>query len=162
MMRCGKLKTGSLFSRRLKFWFYGGVSLILADFGISMAHAQGRDSHGVAMQQKDGALVPDLDNFDHLPRTSYRTAIALLLGLRRDADAAKLADENIMVGKGNLTGREHDVLSGLLAGSSNKEIARSLNLSEVTIKHHLKSLRSKLGAKNRTHAVCRAIELGIS
>ena len=41
MMRCGKLKTGSLFSRRLKFWFYGGVSLILADFGISMAHAAG-------------------------------------------------------------------------------------------------------------------------
>ena len=162
MMRCGQLKTGSLFSRRLKFWFYGGVSLILADFGISMAHAQGRDSHGVAMQQQDGALVPDLDNFDHLPRTSYRTAIAMLLGLRRDADAAKLADENMMVGKGHLTGREHDVLSGLFAGSSNKEIARSLNLSEVTIKHHLKSLRSKLGAKNRTHAVCRAIELGIS
>jgi ATP/maltotriose-dependent transcriptional regulator MalT len=162
MMRCGKLKTGSLFSRRLKFWFYGGVSLILADFGISMAHAQGRDSHGVAMQHQDGALVPDLDNFDHLPRTSYRTAIAMLLGLRRDADAAKLADENMMVGKGHLTGREHDVLSGLFAGSSNKEIARSLNLSEVTIKHHLKSLRSKLGAKNRTHAVCRAIELGIS
>jgi len=162
MMRCGKLKTGSLFSRRLKFWFYGGVSLILADFGISMAHAQGRGSHGVAMQQQDGALVPDLDNFDHLPRTSYRTAIAMLLGLRRDADADILADENIKVGKGHLTGREHDVLSGLFAGSSNKEIARSLNLSEVTIKHHLKSLRSKLGAKNRTHAVCRAIELGIS
>ena len=162
MMRCGKLKTGSLFSRRLKFWFYGGVSLILADFGISMAHAQGRGSHGVAMQQQDGALVPDLDNFDHLPRTSYRTAIAMLLGLRRDADAAILADENMKVGKGHLTGREHDVLSGLFAGSSNKEIARSLNLSEVTIKHHLKSLRSKLGAKNRTHAVCRAIELGIS
>jgi len=58
-----------------------------------MAHAQGRDSHGVAMQQQDGALVPDLDNFDHLLRTSYRTAIAMLLGLRRDADAAKLADE---------------------------------------------------------------------
>ena len=162
MMRCGKLKTGSLFSRRLKFWFYGGISLILADFGISMAHAQGRDSHGVAMQQQDGALVPDLDNFDHLPRTSYRTAIAMLLGLRRDADADILADENMKVGKGHLTGREHDVLSGLFAGSSNKEIARSLNLSEVTIKHHLKSLRSKLGAKNRTHAVCRAIELGIS
>ncbi len=162
MMRCGKLMTGSLFSRRLKFWFYGGVSLILADFVISMAHAQGRDSHGVAMQQQDGALVPDLDNFDHLPRTSYRTAIAMLLGLRSDADAAKLADENMMVGKGHLIGREHDVLSGLFAGSSNKEIARSLNLSEVTIKHHLKSLRSKLGAKNRTHAVCRAIELGIS
>ena len=68
----------------------------------------------------------------------------------------------MMVSKDQLTGRKHDVLSGFLAGISNKEIARSLNLSEVTIKHHLKSLRSKLGTKNRTHAVCRAIELGIS
>ena len=61
-----------------------------------------------------------------------------------------------------LTGRERDVLNGLLAGQSNKEIARVHNLSEVTIKHHLKSLRAKLGARNRTHAVCRAVELGIA
>jgi len=66
-----------------------------------------------------------------------------------------------MVGKSQLTGREQEVLEGLLSGNSNKEIARKLRLSEVTIKHHLKSLRSKLGARNRTHAVCRAIELGI-
>jgi DNA-binding NarL/FixJ family response regulator len=90
------------------------------------------------------------------------SAIKLIADGENFVPADILADENMMVGKGNLTGREHDVLSGLLAGSSNKGIARSLNLSEVTIKHHLKSLRSKLGAKNRTHAVCRAIELGIS
>ena len=60
-----------------------------------------------------------------------------------------------------LTKREREVLTGLLAGQSNREIAHHLSLSEVTIKHHLKSLRSKLGAKNRTHAVCRAIELGL-
>ena len=63
---------------------------------------------------------------------------------------------------GWLTGRERDVLNGFLAGQSNKEIAREHGLSEVTIKHHLKSLRSKLRARNRTHAVCRAIELGIA
>ena len=63
---------------------------------------------------------------------------------------------------GYLTGRERDVLNGLLAGQSNKEIAREHGLSEVTIKHHLKSLRSKLGARNRTHSVCRAVELGIA
>ena len=51
---------------------------------------------------------------------------------------------------------------GLLSGQSNKEIARTHGVSEVTIKHHLKSLRSKLGARNRTHAVCRAVELGIA
>jgi two-component system nitrate/nitrite response regulator NarL len=61
-----------------------------------------------------------------------------------------------------LTKREQNMLDGLLAGKSNKEIARSYGLSEVTVKHHLKSLRVKLGAKNRTHAVCRAIELGLA
>ena len=71
-----------------------------------------------------------------------------------------MADDTFQSNSQFLTGREHDVLSGLLAGSSNKEIARNLNLSEVRIKHHLKSLRSKLGALNRTHAICRAIELG--
>lgn len=73
-----------------------------------------------------------------------------------------IADDALRSNNQFLTGREHDVLSGLLTGSSNKEIAHNLSLSEVTIKHHLKSLRSKLGARNLTHALCRAIKLGIS
>jgi DNA-binding NarL/FixJ family response regulator len=64
--------------------------------------------------------------------------------------------------QGCLTGLERDVLNGLLSGQSNKEIARKHGLSEVTIKHNLKSLRSKLGARNRTHAVYRAIELEVA
>lgn len=62
----------------------------------------------------------------------------------------------------DLTGRELDMLSGLLAGNSDKEIAIKYGIALVTVKHHLKSLRGKLGAKNRTHAVCRAIELGLT
>lgn len=73
-----------------------------------------------------------------------------------------IADDALQSNNQFLTGRELDVLSGMLAGSSDTEIARNLSLSEVTIKHHLKSLRSKLGARNLTHAVCRAIKLGIS
>ena len=61
-----------------------------------------------------------------------------------------------------LTGRELDMLSGLLAGKSDKEIAIKYGIALVTVKHHLKNLRGKLGAKNRTHAVCRAIELGLT
>ena len=61
----------------------------------------------------------------------------------------------------DLTRREHDVLAGLRAGMSNREIAALLVLSEVTVKHHIKSLRGKLGARNRLHAVCRANELQI-
>lgn len=62
----------------------------------------------------------------------------------------------------DLTGRELDMLAGLLAGKSDKEIAIKYGIALVTVKHHLKSLRGKLGAKNRTHAVCRAIELGLT
>ena len=53
---------------------------------------------------------------------------------------------------GNLTERETDVLRGLYDGLSNKEIARELDLQEVTIKLHVKTLCRKLGARNRTQA----------
>jgi DNA-binding NarL/FixJ family response regulator len=76
--------------------------------------------------------------------------------------ADMIADDALQSNNQFLTGREHDVLSGLLTESSNKEIARNLSLSEVTIQHHLKSLRSKLGARNLKHVACRAIKLGIS
>jgi DNA-binding NarL/FixJ family response regulator len=60
-----------------------------------------------------------------------------------------------------LTRREQHMLDGLRAGLSNQEIADDWQLSVVTVKHHIKSLRSKLGARNRVHAVCRANELQI-
>lgn len=52
----------------------------------------------------------------------------------------------------HLTPRERDVLRGLCDGKSNKEIARDLDLQEVTIKLHVKTLSRKLNARNRTHA----------
>ena len=53
---------------------------------------------------------------------------------------------------GNLTERETTVLRALAEGKSNKEIARDLDLQEVTIKLHVKTLCRKLDAKNRTQA----------
>ncbi|MFT4784812.1 MAG: two-component system nitrate/nitrite response regulator NarL [Paracoccaceae bacterium] len=60
-----------------------------------------------------------------------------------------------------LTARELDVLSGLCRGLANKEIARELDLQEVTIKLHVKTLCRKLDAKNRTHAAMIAKEAGV-
>lgn len=51
-----------------------------------------------------------------------------------------------------LSSRELDVLRGICAGKSNKEIARDFGLQEVTVKLHVKTMSRKLGAKNRTHA----------
>lgn len=62
---------------------------------------------------------------------------------------------------GNLSQRETDVLRGLCEGKSNKEIARDLDLQEVTIKLHVKTLSRKLNAKNRTHAAMMAREMNL-
>lgn len=52
----------------------------------------------------------------------------------------------------SLTKRERQVLGFLSSGSSNKEIARELELQEVTVKLHVRGVCRKLGAKNRTQA----------
>lgn len=60
-----------------------------------------------------------------------------------------------------LTERETQVLSGLVQGQSNKEIARDLLLQEVTIKLHVKTLCRKMEARNRTHAAIIATREGL-
>ncbi len=60
-----------------------------------------------------------------------------------------------------LSDREFQVLEGLCRGLSNKEIARELELQEVTIKLHVKTLCRKLEARNRTHAAMIAKEQGL-
>lgn len=59
-----------------------------------------------------------------------------------------------------LTMREKEVLSHLARGSSNKEIARFLDLQVVTIKLHVRGICRKLGASNRTQAALIAMENG--
>ncbi len=53
------------------------------------------------------------------------------------------------------------VLQGLTEGKSNKEIARDLNLSEPTIKLHVRTLYRKIGVSNRTQAALIAREQGL-
>ncbi len=49
-----------------------------------------------------------------------------------------------------LTGRQRDVFQGLLAGRSNKEIARGLGVLEGTVKVHVRAIMQKFGVRNRT------------
>jgi len=57
-----------------------------------------------------------------------------------------------------LTERERDVL---LAGASNREIARRLVLSVNTVKRHIYNLCGKLGVQSRTQAIARARDLNL-
>ena len=60
-----------------------------------------------------------------------------------------------------LTPRELQVLHQLARGLANKEIADTLNISEHTVKDHLKSILGKLRVADRTEAVTTAIQRGI-
>jgi len=53
----------------------------------------------------------------------------------------------------NLTQREIDVLRLIATGHSNKLIADQLSITDETVKGHVSSILSKLGASDRTHAV---------
>lgn len=59
-----------------------------------------------------------------------------------------------------LTAREIEVLQKVSQGSANKIIADRLHISEDTVKAHMKSILSKLGANDRTHAVTIAMRRG--
>jgi LuxR family transcriptional regulator, maltose regulon positive regulatory protein len=60
-----------------------------------------------------------------------------------------------------LTAREIDVLGGVAASLSNKEIARQIHLTPETVKWHLKNIMRKLSVNTRAQAVNRATTLGL-
>lgn len=72
--------------------------------------------------------------------------------MRRDFEAATAPDP--------LTPREVEILRLIAGGYSNREIAQALGTAEGTVKNHASSILSKLGVRDRTRAVLKALELG--
>jgi DNA-binding NarL/FixJ family response regulator len=72
--------------------------------------------------------------------------------------AAKLAQR---VGGAELTERELVVLQALATGQSNKEIGRTLFITEATVKAHLKNIFAKLNVLSRTEAIAAAAHRGM-
>jgi DNA-binding NarL/FixJ family response regulator len=72
-----------------------------------------------------------------------------------------VATGNLSVAEEALTSREHEVLELVSQGLSNKLIARKLQISEHTVKFHISSISTKLGAASRTDAVSRGLRRGL-
>lgn len=64
------------------------------------------------------------------------------------------------LGNEQLTQRETEILRLITGGYSNREIASALHLSEGTVKNHVSNILGKLGVRDRTRAVLKAIEKG--
>jgi DNA-binding NarL/FixJ family response regulator len=72
--------------------------------------------------------------------------------------AARLAEH---MSDESLTAREVEVLRQVSGGNRNRDIAEILNISEETVKVHLKHIMDKLGASDRTQAIAIAVRRGI-
>ena len=109
----------------------------------------------------------DMGAIGYLPKTmgakSLVNAVRFMIAGETFVPASVMADkgetEETAFTK-QLSQRERQVLQGLCQGRSNKEIARDLDLQEVTIKLHVRTLCKKLNAKNRTHAAMIAKDAG--
>jgi two-component system, NarL family, nitrate/nitrite response regulator NarL len=121
--------------------------------------------------QEDVRVALDMGARGYLPKTlsgpALVSAIKLILAGERfvpfDAFGSPSPEAapppSVVEPAAALTQREREVLDYLKDGLSNKEIARALDLQEVTIKLHIRGICRKLGAKNRTQAALRAQEL---
>jgi DNA-binding NarL/FixJ family response regulator len=72
--------------------------------------------------------------------------------------AAQLVEH---LGEKQLSARELQVLRLVASGDRNREIGLKLEITEETVKMHVKNAAAKLGARDRTHAVSIAIRRGI-
>jgi two-component system NarL family response regulator len=60
-----------------------------------------------------------------------------------------------------LTARELEVLSFIVPGLTNKQIATALGIAEYTVKNHVRSILDKMQVEDRTQAATAAIQRGI-
>jgi len=108
----------------------------------------------------DGYLIKDMEPEDLLAAIDQALNGQTVIGERlngmlaraiRDEAAAQQRDS------ATLTEREQEILAGLSQGFSNKLIARNLDITEATVKVHVKNLLKKLGFRSRLEAAVWAV-----
>jgi two-component system, NarL family, nitrate/nitrite response regulator NarL len=92
-----------------------------------------------------------------LARDSVANVIQAMRGL-----AQQLGSLEKRASPFGLTPREHDIVSGVACGESNREIAQRLSIREDTVKHHLSNIFDKVGVFSRLELAVFAINHGLN
>jgi DNA-binding NarL/FixJ family response regulator len=122
--------------------FYSQVSV--SGPAVSTTVHRGREVQGaMATLTRDDAIVKRA-NSDH-----------------RDSQPTRRVDDDRQWGPWSLTQRELEVLQLLAEGATNSEISQRLYISPKTTKNHLAAIFQKLDVTNRTHALVRAVVMGL-
>jgi DNA-binding NarL/FixJ family response regulator len=94
-------------------------------------------------------------------RRAIKAAAAGQVQLSPQAAARLMREVRAPESPESLTERETDVLRLLAQGQANKEIARSLQIGEKTVKTHVSNILAKLGVQSRTQAALYAVHIGL-
>ena len=117
-----------------------------------------------------GYLLKDMEPEDLLPALEAavqgdnvvaQELVGSLAGLVRGGAGAATPASRASVPFAELTPRELEILVCIADGSSNKMIARALDITEGTVKLHVKSILRKLGLRSRVEAAVTAVEHGL-
>lgn len=139
--------------------------VVLGLQALLMHRARHHDAHARLQEARD---LASLHGLERLVRDLHPQIADLMSEKSPTAPAAAAARAPraapkplTAVAGGLLTAKETEVLQLLANGLANKLIARTMDISEETVKWHLKNLFSKLNAGSRKHAVDRARLLGL-
>lgn len=110
-----------------------------------------------------------IDRVDVLLHTHSFGSGVLIHGLASVASGQRYVDPALLsslsahsrANQPELTPREWETLRELVQGLANRQIAQRLGIAESTAREYTRSLLQKLGARNRTMVVNRAVELGL-
>lgn len=106
-----------------------------------------------------GYLLKDTQA-DELCR-AIKAAASGQVQLSPEASARLLREVRAPESPETLTERETEVLRLLARGQANKEIARTLDIGEKTVKTHVSNILAKLGVQSRTQAALHAVHIGL-
>ena len=81
-------------------------------------------------------------------------------GTEREAAADLRSGEAAGEERGELTGRQIEVLALVARGLTNRQVGEALGISERTVRNHMRAILRKLRSRDRTHAVVMAISAG--
>jgi DNA-binding NarL/FixJ family response regulator len=110
------------------------------------------------LRAERGALLRSDAPAEQIVRAIQSTSVGLLTVDTFVVPQPETAEEDLLE---ELTPREIEVLRLLAEGFANREIAHRLNISEHTIKFHIRSILAKLQASTRTEAVTRGFRSGL-
>jgi DNA-binding NarL/FixJ family response regulator len=134
-------------------------TILLTTFDDDAALLEGMRAGALGFLLKDVSFEALTDALRRVARGETLMRPAISERVLRGVDRLGLPFESLDM-PDRLTRRELEVLRLVAGGFSNREIAEALGMSEGTVKNHASSILSKLGVRDRTRAVLKALDLG--